>query len=219
MDNIPEKFKMEDGTLNADALLKSYSELEKKLGTMISLPNGDDDVDGIAKFRRAIGVPDDANEYEISKYDSENDSIRKKFHEIGLTKSQVNEIYKLADEFLEPLMNNFSSAQTEVKELSELEKFFGDKNKMQSALRDIETFGKKYLPDDVFETLSSTSKGIQSIYAMMNSTEPKIQTQKNQSQNFSESDLRRMMQDPKYWRDKDSEYIRTIENGFKKLFA
>ena len=31
MEKIPEKFLNEDGTLNTDALLKSYSELEKKL--------------------------------------------------------------------------------------------------------------------------------------------------------------------------------------------
>ena len=29
MENIPEKFRKEDGTLNADALIKSYTELEK----------------------------------------------------------------------------------------------------------------------------------------------------------------------------------------------
>ena len=31
MDNIPEKFLNPDGTLNSDALMKSYKELEKKL--------------------------------------------------------------------------------------------------------------------------------------------------------------------------------------------
>jgi hypothetical protein len=31
--------------------------------------------------------------------------------------------------------------------------------------------------------------------------------------------LRNMMRDPKYWRDHDEEYIRKIENGFKKLYS
>lgn len=31
--------------------------------------------------------------------------------------------------------------------------------------------------------------------------------------------LREMMRDPKYWRDQDQEYIRMIENGFKKLYG
>ena len=38
MDKVPEKFLNEDGTLNADALMKSYSELERKIGTMITVP-------------------------------------------------------------------------------------------------------------------------------------------------------------------------------------
>ena len=43
MENIPEKFLNKDGTLNTDALLKSYLELEKKIGTMISVPSPDAD--------------------------------------------------------------------------------------------------------------------------------------------------------------------------------
>ena len=39
------------------------------------------------------------------------------------------------------------------------------------------------------------------------------------SKNLSDDDLRRMMRDPKYWRDADPEYIRKIENGFKKLYS
>ena len=42
---------------------------------------------------------------------------------------------------------------------------------------------------------------------------------KNETQNLTDSDLRRMMRDPKYWRDADPEYIRKIENGFKKLYS
>ena len=54
---------------------------------------------------------------------------------------------------------------------------------------------------------------------MMQSMEPNIKTDKNENENLSDSDLRRMMQDPKYWRDNDTEYIRKIENGFKKLYS
>ena len=39
MDKIPEKFLNQDGTLNSESLIKSYTELEKKIGTMISVPN------------------------------------------------------------------------------------------------------------------------------------------------------------------------------------
>ena len=84
MDNIPEKFLNQDGTLNSESLIKSYTELEKKLGTMISVPNENSDAESKQKFNRAIGVPDNASEYPKNDlYDDEN--LREKFLQIGLT--------------------------------------------------------------------------------------------------------------------------------------
>ena len=53
----------------------------------------------------------------------------------------------------------------------------------------------------------------------MQSMEPSVKTEKSSNEKLSDNDLRNMMQDPKYWRDKNPEYIRTIENGFKKLYS
>ena len=73
MENIPEKFRLEDGTLNTDALIKSYTELEKKMGTMISVPDENSDESSVNRFRRAIGVPDNADEYPHNEmFDDEN---------------------------------------------------------------------------------------------------------------------------------------------------
>ena len=35
----------------------------------------------------------------------------------------------------------------------------------------------------------------------------------------TEEDLRNMMRDPKYWRDKDPEITQKIQNGFNKLYG
>ncbi|MBQ2017071.1 MAG: hypothetical protein II208_00905, partial [Alphaproteobacteria bacterium] len=61
MDNIPEKFLNKDGTLNTSALIKSYSELEKKIGGMVSVPTSESDDATRQKFNRAIGVPNNAS--------------------------------------------------------------------------------------------------------------------------------------------------------------
>ena len=218
MVNIPEKFLNTDGTLNTDALLKSYSEIEKKIGTMISVPNKDSDSDTKAKFNRAIGVPESADDYPTNAM-FDDDSLREKFLEIGLTKSQVEKIYQIAEEFLTPILSDLFNAQTETNAIAELKNFFGDDDKMREALRAINTFGEKYLPKEAFNELCSTPQGIRSIYAMMHSMEPSIQTDETQSKNLTDSELRRMMRDPKYWRDQDPEYVRQIENGFKKLYS
>ncbi len=218
MNNIPEKFQNTDGTLNSDALIKSYTELEKKIGTMVSVPSSDADEDTRKKFNRAIGVPENASEYpKHDLYDDEN--LREKFFEIGLTSSQVEKIYNIANEFLSPLISDLYSLQNETSAVNELKNFFGGTEKMNDALRAIKTFGEKFLPHDAFQELCATPQGIQSIYKMMQSMEPDIQTDKNETQNLTDSDLRRMMCDPKYWRDNDAEYIRKIENGFKKLYS
>ena len=51
MEQIPEKFLNENGELNTDALVKSYCELEKKIGGMISVPNENSDDDVKQKFK------------------------------------------------------------------------------------------------------------------------------------------------------------------------
>lgn len=218
MDNIPEKFRNNDGTLNTDALMRSYNELEKKIGTMVSIPNENSDDAARQKFNRAIGVPDSASEYPTNElYDDEN--LRQKFFEIGLTKHQVEKIYDIANDFLSPVISELFAARDDVSAMNELKNFFGGDEKMLDALRAINTFGERFLPQDAFESLCSTPQGIQSVYKMMQSMEPNIKTDKNENENLSDSDLRRMMRDPKYWRDGDTEYIRKIENGFKKLYS
>ena len=218
MDKVPEKFLNEDGTLNTDSLLKSYNELEKKIGTMVSIPNSESDNATRERFNRAIGVPDDASQYPTNDmFDDE--SVRQKFREIGLTCNQVEQIYKIANEYLSPVLSELFSIQNETNAIAELKNFFGGTEKMNDALHAIDAFGNKFLPHDAFDALCSTPQGIQGIYKMMQSMEPHIETQKNEQENLTDDDLRRMMRDPKYWRDADPEYVRKIENGFKKLYA
>ena len=218
MDKIPEKFLNEDGTLNADSLLKSYNELEKKLGTMVSVPNNDSDNEARKRFNHAIGVPDDVSEYPSNDM-FDDDSVKQKFQDIGLTCSQVEQIYAMADEFLSPLLSDLFNVKNETSAYLELKNFFGGSDKMHDALRAIDAFGEKFLPHEAFESLCATPQGIQSIYKMMQSIEPNVETQKNESENLTDAELRRMMRDPKYWRDSDPEYVRKIENGFKKLYS
>lgn len=218
MEKIPEKFLDDNGELNTSALLKSYCELEKKMGNMVSVPNDDSDENTKQKFNRAIGVPDNIDEYPTnSLFDDE--SVRKKFHEIGLTSKQVEEIYTIAEEFLQPTLKNLFELQNQTNAINELKNFFGGNEKMNDVLREINAFGEKFLPADAFDELCSTPQGIQGIYRMMQSMEPNVLMNKNETENLTDETLRNMMRDPKYWRDQDPEYVRKIENGFKKLYS
>ncbi len=218
MEKVPEKFLDENGELNASALVKSYCELEKKMSNMVSVPNENSDDDVKQKFNHAIGVPESASEYPINElFDDE--SVRNKFHEIGLTTTQVEKIYSIAEEFLQPTLKNLFELQNQTNAINELKSFFGGTEKMNEALREIKAFGEKYLPASAFEELCATPQGIQGVYKMMQSLEPTVLTDKNTTENLSDDMLRNMMRDPKYWRDQDPEYVRKIENGFKKLYS
>ena len=218
MEKVPEKFLDENGELNTSALVKSYCELEKKMSNMISVPNENSDDDVKQKFNHAIGVPESASEYPINElFDDE--SVRNKFHEIGLTTTQVEKIYSIAEEFLQPTLKNLFELQNQTNAINELKSFFGGTEKMNEALREIKAFGEKYLPASAFEELCATPQGIQGVYKMMQSLEPTVLMDKNTTENLSDDMLRNMMRDPKYWRDQDPEYVRKIENGFKKLYS
>ena len=218
MEKVPEKFLDDKGELNTSALIKSYCELEKKMSNMISVPNDDSDENAKQKFNHAIGVPENASEYPTNDlFDDE--SVRNKFHEIGLTSKQVEQIYSIAEEFLQPTLKNLFELQNQTNAINELKNFFGGDEKMNDAMREIKSFGEKYLPASAFEELCSTPQGIQGVYKMMQSFEPTVLTDKNATENLSDDMLRNMMRDPKYWRDQDPEYVRKIENGFKKLYS
>lgn len=218
MEKIPDKFLNKDGSLNEDALLKSYNELEKKIGTMVSVPTSDSDETTQRRFFRAIGVPESSDEYPHNEFfDDEN--VRSEFHKIGLTNNQVAKIYNIAEEYLSPVLSEIFSAQQESNAISELRKFFGSDEKMHDALIEIKSFGERFLPADAFNELCASAQGIQGVYKMMQSVEPHVETVTGDIKNLTDDDLRRMMHDPKYWRDHDAEYIRKIENGFKKLYS
>ena len=67
--SVPEKFwDREAGAIRTDALLKSYVELERKLGSMVPLP-ADDDQEGRERLQRLLGVPANAADYQIEARD------------------------------------------------------------------------------------------------------------------------------------------------------
>ncbi len=215
--DIPKKFQNNDGSLNSEILLKSYSELEKKMGSMIAIPSESDDESAREKFNRAIGVPESESEY-VSHPLFDDQDVRKRFLDAGLSKSQAEKVFEIANDLLTPVLSDVFSSKYESDEITELKNFFGTDDKMQTALSEIEKFGEKFLPSDVFENLSSSSTGIKSIYRMMQSMDPEININSNTLESLTDVSLRKMMQDPKYWRDRDPEYIRKIETGFKKLY-
>ena len=195
--NIPEKFANEDGTLNNDALLKSYQELEKKIG--------------------AKG-PDIPDEYPDDPMFADVPGVKEKFREIGLSAKQAESLYALAAEFLSPAVDKIMTSHNESAAMKELCEFFGGDEKTIAVLNEINEFAEKNLSPEAFDALASSADGIKAIYDMMSSKEPAIAAGAGATDKPDDGALRQMMRDPKYWRDHDPEFVRKIESGFRKLY-
>jgi len=119
---------------------------------------------------------------------------------------------------LTPAIGRIMSAHYESRQMDDLLKFFGGDEQMQSVLADIDEYAEKNLSPEAYQALASSADGIKTIYNMMTSGEPNVATNGAARESLGEADLRRMMADPRYWRDHDGEFARKIESGFKRLY-
>lgn len=202
-DGIPTKFKdPETGEVRVDALLKSYKELEKKLS-------------GVAK------PPASADEYEVDcshgmfEPDAE---LNAKLHAQGFTKEQVQTVYDAAAEKLIPLIASMAGEFQADREVERLVAEFGGVEQWEEISKQLLTYGRKNLPEDVLDGLASSYEGVMALYRMMKGKTPSLRLDAEGETGTDEKDLRAMMRDPKYWRDKDPSFIAKVTEGFEKLY-
>ncbi len=203
--SIPEKFKdPQTGDLKVESLLTSYSELEKRMSKIPSVPKSPD-------------------EYCINcdhGYFGVDAQMNKKLHEKGFTNEQVQVVYDLAAEKLVPLVFQIAADYSAEREIEKLTSHFGGAEKWQEISRQLLAFGQKSLPADVLETLSSSYEGVLALYGMMKGEEPGLAGQSEaKGAKQGEMELQSMMRDPKYWRDQDPSFVAKVTEGFQKLYG
>ncbi len=210
-DTIPEKFWDADkGEVRVDALVKSYLELEKKMSAPSSAGS-------------LLTIPATPEEYEVSVKDNlfEPDmELNKRLHAKGFSAEQVQEVYDLAVEQMVPMILDMAAEFQAEREIERLTDYFGGEDQWREVSRQMLAFGKKNLPSQVLQGMSSSYEGIMALYKMMQSEEPMTLGAKGRAiSSNAEKDLQSMMNDPKYWRDKDPAYIAKVTEGFKNLYA
>lgn len=125
------------------AVLKSYRELETKLGSAVTLP-AEGDAEGLRKLYGKLGMPDKSDAYALNapaNFDPTLDSqVRDLFHTAGLTQAQATAVYdgysKMVEPYVKALEADHAEAAATVKELGEARmaaargayaRFMGDK--------------------------------------------------------------------------------------------
>lgn len=203
--SIPDKFKdPSTGELKVESLLTSYSELEKKMSKMPSVPKSHTEY-CVNCDHGYFGVDEDMN---------------RKLHEKGFTNDQVQMVYDLAAEKMVPLVFQIAADYNAERELEKLVNHFGGPEKWQEVSRQLLAFGQKTLPSDVLETLSSSYEGVLALYKMMKGEEPSLsRASESQGNKGGELELQSMMRDPKYWRDQDPSFVAKVTEGFQKKYG
>ena len=81
-------------------------------------------------------------------------------------------------------------------------------------------WAEKNVPPEIYQSLNSSFYGVIALYNMMTSNEPKVMAKSGETQEvITEKKLKEMMQDPKYWRDGDKDFIKKVDDGFKFLYG
>ena len=203
---IPDKFWDEEaGEVRLEALAKSYGELERKLG-------------GLA----GRGVPDTAEAYEIDPGKGpigSDPAVNARLHEAGFSQDQAQLVYELANTYLPALVGQVAGEFEARNQVDRLVRHYGGPERWRETARQLATWGREKLPGEVFEALSCTYEGVLALERMMGHGEPFLGAGGNASGlGFSEGDLKEMMRDPRYWRERDPAVVGKVRDGFKRLF-
>lgn len=220
--DVPKKFWDADtGALRTETLLKSYLELEKKLGSMVPMPN-DDDPSSRDRLQRVLGKPESSDDYEIDsphEMITPDPAINARLHEAGLSSEQAQLVYDLAAEHLVPMIEEANREAGQQIDRSRLAAQFGGEEKWQAVAPQIKTWAEANLSGEVYENLGSSVDGVVAIYHMMQAREPNVISEAAvPTVQADERQLSQMMRDPKYWRDRDPALVAQVTAGYKRLF-
>ncbi|MDJ0386734.1 hypothetical protein QMO56_01295 [Roseomonas sp. E05] len=222
-EEIPEKFRdPESGALRVEALLRSYRELEKRLSQRFAPPGPEAPEEERTRFRRAIGVPDSPEGYQVEpKHElcGPDPEINQRLHEAGFTCHQVQLVYDLAAERLLPLIAEAAADYEAQKQVTRLAQEFGGEEQFRRIAPQIAAWGRANLAPPVFEALSTTAEGVLALHRMMAKSEPSLARSAEPAESLDEQALRKMMRDPRYWRSREPEYVKRVTDGFKRLFG
>ncbi len=232
-ENVPEKFWDNDaGGLRADALLKSYMELERKLGTGGREP---EPVSGAAAApepnevvaEQVADAPEPtpllppgykiASPHPLIEPDSE---LNDRLSAAGFTQGQAQLVYDLAAERLLPVIQEALGEIEAQHQLERLQRHFGGADTWRHTAHQIKSWAASHLDPAIHGTLAASYEGVLALHQMMRASEPELLGGGAvPSTEPTEEALIEMMRDPRYWRQRDPEFIARVTAGFKRLYA
>lgn len=206
--NLPEKFWDEEkGQVKVQELVEDYMSLAERDNNLVETAVRE--------------MPESYEKYQIeigNEFFERDEDVLKKLYENGFTNKQAQIVYDLAQEKIIPILSELTVNFEADKQLEKLVSYFGSQEKFENVAGQISNWAKQNVAPEVYDVLGSTYEGVLSLYKMMSSNEPMLMKAGSAKEELNEQALRGMMKDPRYWRDKDENYIAKIRQGFEKLY-
>jgi len=98
-----------------------------------------------------------------------------------------------------------------------LEEHFVSEQRWREVALQIDIWAKKTLPPRITEALSTTMECILAMHRCMVQSGFQLLPPLPPPP-ISETELKQMMRDPRYWRDQDPEFVERVRAGFRKLY-
>lgn len=219
--DVPEKFwDGEAGALRVDALLKSYRELERRLSQRAAPPAQDATPEDLLRFRQSMGIPETPETYDIKEPHElccADKEVNRRLHAANFSNDQAQLVYDLAAERLVPLIAEAAVHFEADRQRERLAAHFGGDERFRQVAAQLSAWGRTKLPGPVYEALASTSEGVLALEQMMRKDEPALSRDSGPPASEGESELRAMMRDPRYWRQREPEFVRRVTEGFRRL--
>ena len=225
---LPEKF-WKDGHPQFESLAKSYRALELKLSQSQRMdtpvpdkttPQSDTPKDN-NKDNNTISVDmDTPYTFDTQGLRIERDTeFEQHLKKAGLTDKQAQAIYQVADTYLADFFEQRQHMQQQLLQM-DLAQYFGGMQQWHLIQPVLSQWANDNLPADTVAHLASSAQGIKALHKMMTAHgEPRLLGGHNPNEPLNKDSLRKMMDNPKYWRERDPAYIEKVQQGFKTLYG
>ena len=202
---LPQKFwDGSTGQPRIEQMAKSYKEMERKVGT------------GAHK-----NIPGHHSEYCMeckSELFGNNEAVNARLHAAGFTQEQAQLVYDLAHEALEPMVGEIMVELHGHQQVDKLCEKFGGEERWQETARQLRAWGSNKMNPQAYEAMASSYDGVMALYDMMSKGEPGMGGHGSPIGMTSEDDIKKLMREPKYWRDQDPSTVERVREGFRRLY-
>ncbi|MBF0246704.1 MAG: hypothetical protein HQL36_01310 [Alphaproteobacteria bacterium] len=204
-DWLPPKFwNDEAGEIMAEELARSYIELERVRG------DGFPAELGAVPERYTLTIDDDLLD--------EDEEVNELLRQNGFTNAQAQLVYDLAGRKVLPLVSELAAQYENAREAERLNEHFGGRERFDAIRPQLRAWAQANLPASIYRNLVASADGVIAMHKMMQSGEPGLMPGANPVAGVNEDDLKQMMRDKRYWKDRDPVMVQKVRDGFKALY-